>query len=416
MLRKPPRRVEIYSVGGAVRDELLGRPVADRDWVVVGATPEMLIASGYTPVGRDFPVFLHPQTHEEHALARTERKHGTGYRGFEFFASPDVSLEQDLARRDLTINAMARAPDGTLIDPYHGADDLKLGVLRHVSPAFAEDPLRVLRVARFAARFGFVVAPATQRLMRRIVASGELATIAPERVWQELAKGLAEADPFRMLLVLDRCGALVSLLPEVAIRMREAVPRRNLRRALRYAAAQGFALDRRYALLPADLRAGASTPGSQARARAMPARQRQRNERAAEALSARLKVPVDCRDLALLAARHAGTLAAAPSLTPATWLALLGQLDALRRPERMAALQDVVAAVYANATGRTTYVHANLVRSALLAIKVVDAGAVARDVAAGGRGKAHSDAVAAAVRSARLAALRAWKANATEAT
>src|SRR5512144_2674922 len=172
------RSVKVYRVGGSVRDELLGRPAGDRDWVVVGATPEMLIASGYTPVGRDFPVFLHPETREEYALARTERKHGTGYRGFEFFASPDVTLEQDLARRDLTINAMARDERGELIDPHGGARDLAACVLRHVSPAFAEYPLRVLRVARFAARFGFVVAPETEALMRSLAASGERALLS----------------------------------------------------------------------------------------------------------------------------------------------------------------------------------------------------------------------------------------------
>jgi tRNA nucleotidyltransferase (CCA-adding enzyme) len=215
MTRKLARDVRIYEVGGAVRDALLGRPVADRDWVVVGATPEMMLASGYRPVGSDFPVFLHPETQEEHALARTERKHGTGYRGFEFFASPDVSLEEDLARRDLTINAMARDEHGVVIDPYHGREDLARGVLRHVSPAFAEDPLRVLRAARFAARFGFRVAPGTRALMRRIVLSGELATLAPERVWRELALGLGEPAPSRMVGVLRDCGALTALLPEV---------------------------------------------------------------------------------------------------------------------------------------------------------------------------------------------------------
>ena len=185
-----PQAVKIYRVGGSVRDELLGGEVADRDWVVVGATPEILVASGYKPVGRDFPVFLHQDTGEEYALARTERKHGRGYYGFEFFASPDVTLVEDLARRDLTINAMARDDDGTLIDPFGGESDLRAGVLRHVSPAFAEDPLRVLRVARFAARFGFAVAPETEALMRNVVASGELAELARERVWQELARGM----------------------------------------------------------------------------------------------------------------------------------------------------------------------------------------------------------------------------------
>jgi tRNA nucleotidyltransferase (CCA-adding enzyme) len=406
MARKPRRQVEVYSVGGAVRDELLGRASADRDWVVVGATPEMLVASGYTPVGRDFPVFLHPQTHEEHALARTERKHGRGYRGFEFFASPDVTLEQDLARRDLTINAMARAADGTLIDPFHGAEDLARGVLRHVSPAFAEDPLRVLRVARFAARFGFVVAPATQRLMRAIVASGELETLAPERVWQELARGLLEPDPFRMIDVLDRCGALASLLPELAPRMRDRVARRNLRATLGYAAAHAFALDRRYALLAADLVAAAV-------ARAAPglAAATHRNRRTATALSARLKAPVECRDLAVLAAAQSGTIARADALTPAGWLALFSKADALRRPERLAALLDVCAAVEAARTrGHRSFRQAALVEAALATVKVVDAGAVARSVVnAGAASKGRSDRIALAVRKARLAALREWQ-------
>src|SRR6266542_184456 len=207
--------VKIYRVGGAVRDELLGRPVADRDWVVVGATPETMIASGFKPVGRDFPVFLHPETREEYALARTERKHGRGYRGFEFFVSPDVTLEEDLQRRDLTINAMARGEDGTLIDPFGGEADLRAGVLRHVSPAFAEDPLRVLRVARFAARFDFAVAPETEAIMRAIAAGGELAALTAERVWQELALALLEATPSRFFAALRRCGALSQLFPEV---------------------------------------------------------------------------------------------------------------------------------------------------------------------------------------------------------
>ena len=188
MTRPLPQPVRIYRVGGSVRDELLQITPGDVDWVVVGATPEIMLASGFTPVGKDFPVFLHPDTHDEYALARTERKHGRGYRGFEFFATPDVTLEEDLRRRDLTINAMARGADGTLIDPYGGATDLRAGILRHVSPAFAEDPLRVLRVARFAARFGFAIADATLELMREIVAAGELATLAPERAWQELSR------------------------------------------------------------------------------------------------------------------------------------------------------------------------------------------------------------------------------------
>src|SRR5689334_19073057 len=215
MPRPRPQPYAVHRVGGSVRDELPGRPDSDRDWVVVGGTPEILLASGYLPVGKDFPVFLHPETREEYALARTERKHGRGYRGFEFFATPEVTLEDDLRRRDLTINAMARDEHGTLIDPYGGERDLRAGILRHVSEAFAEDPLRVLRVARFAARFDFRIADQTLDLMRAIVASGELATIASERVWTELARGLAEAHPSRMLRALRACDALAALTPEI---------------------------------------------------------------------------------------------------------------------------------------------------------------------------------------------------------
>lgn len=412
MVRKVLPRVEVYSVGGAVRDAMLGRDVVDRDWVITGATPEMLVASGYTPVGRDFPVFLHPQTHEEYALARTERKHGVGYRGFEFFASPDVTVEQDLARRDLTINAMARAEDGTLIDPFDGAGDLARGVLRHVSSAFAEDPLRVLRVARFAARFGFRVAPGTQALMKKIVASGELGTLAPERVWVETAKGLMEGDPFRMLQVLARCGALAVLMPEVDARMRDSAARRALRGTLAYAVAHGFALDRRYALLPCDL-AGLVRPAAAA------ASAQRSALRAVDALSLRLKVPVECRDLARLSVQSVGPVFAAQALTPAQWLALLSTTDALRRPERLAGVLDVCAAVHASCTrGRSDgFAAPARVREALAIAKVVDAGAIARAVRgqaataqAGTRaaGARPIDPVALAVKAARRTALRAW--------
>ena len=208
--------MRIYTVGGAVRDALLGLPVQDRDYVVVGATPQAMLEKGFRPVGKDFPVFLHPATNEEYALARSERKTGRGYHGFAFHAAPDVTLDDDLARRDLTINAMARAPDGTLVDPFHGRRDLEAGILRHVGPAFAEDPVRILRLARFAARLAdFSVAPETIELMRGMVASGEVDHLVAERVWQELAKGLMEAAPSRMFEVLRQCGALTRLLPEV---------------------------------------------------------------------------------------------------------------------------------------------------------------------------------------------------------
>ncbi|HEY5862286.1 MAG TPA: multifunctional CCA tRNA nucleotidyl transferase/2'3'-cyclic phosphodiesterase/2'nucleotidase/phosphatase [Casimicrobiaceae bacterium] len=389
MIRPVRQPFRIYRVGGSVRDELLGRSGGDRDWVVVGATPEMLAASGFRAVGSDFPVFLHPESKEEYALARTERKHGRGYRGFEFFASPEVTLEADLARRDLTINAMARDDAGRLIDPHGGEADLRAGMLRHVSPAFVEDPLRVLRVARFAARLGFAVAPETRKLMRTIARSGELTTLAPERVWQELARGLMEAHPARMLAVLDDAGALAAVLPEVAA----AYPSRSakasgqwmrLLRALDRAAAQDAPVEARYAVLAQDLAAGTDRP---ARART----------RAADALSARLKVPTACRDAARLAARWLPRLASIERLPPAGILDLLQSADALRRPERLAVLMQAWIAVdpAADALAPRWRAAQDVVRRVAL-----------RDVA---RAHGHADAISKAVRAARLGALRQWK-------
>ena len=299
MTRPLPRPVRVYRVGGSVRDELLKRPPGDRDYVVVGATPEIMLASGYRPVGRDFPVFLHPDTQEEYALARTERKHGRGYRGFEFFATPDVTLADDLRRRDLTINAMARTPDGTLIDPYGGQSDLAAGILRHVSPAFAEDPLRVLRVARFAARLGFRIADATLALMREISASGELETLAPERVWQELARGLSEPHPSLLLRALRACGALGALLPEVdalyAVRENDGDAGSFTERALDWSARAGHALPARYAVLTQELDRLPPVAAS------APVRVSTRTGvLRADAVSARLKSPADCRDAAFI--------------------------------------------------------------------------------------------------------------------
>ena len=410
-----PHVVKIYRVGGSVRDELLGRPIVDRDWVVVGATPEILVASGYKPVGRDFPVFLHRDTGEEYALARTERKHGRGYRGFEFFASPDVTLAEDLARRDLTINAMARDEQGALIDPFGGQADLNAGVLRHVSPAFVEDPLRVLRVARFAARFGFAVAPETGRLMRELVATGELAELAPERVWQELARGLMEPHPARMLAVLRDCGALAQLMPEVdalygtGSRARhpktDAAARLSL--ALEYAAHREFVLPVRYAVLAGRLDdAGARAGGRAQGAQAM------RDMRRAEATSARLKVPVECRDAARLAVRWHRIVARAPTLQPVGLLGVINAADALRRPER---LETLLHACECGAMSRPDapdeFVPARYLTAALAVVKAVDSGAIAR--AASERSKrpasTHADTIAKAIRAARLAALRAWK-------
>src|SRR5512144_2539853 len=245
--------MKVYQVGGSVRDELLGLPVQDRDWVVVGADPQEMARRGYRPVGADFPVFLHPQTHEEYALARTERKTGPGYKGFSFHAAPDVTLEDDLRRRDLTINAMARAEDGTLVDPHGGARDLAAGILRHVGEAFAEDPVRILRVARFAARFGFAVAPATMALMHRMVAAGEADALVPERVWQELARGLMEKAPSRMVAVLRECGALARILPELDRSFAHPDAPDRLAARLDCGGARALELAPRYALLVLDL-------------------------------------------------------------------------------------------------------------------------------------------------------------------
>ena len=403
MAKPLPQPVRIYRVGGSVRDEILGRAVADHDYVVVGATPELMLASGFRPVGRDFPVFLHPETQEEYALARTERKQGTGHRGFAFFASPEVTLEDDLLRRDLTINAMARDDRGALIDPHGGARDLAAGVLRHVSPAFAEDPLRVLRVARFAARLGFAIAPETMRLMRAIVDSGELATLAAERVWQEVAKGLGEAQPSRMIEALAASGALRALLPEIAALFDDARGP-HLLRALDHAAARGFSLPVRYAVLLQRLGAGPAEAGGTARA-----------VRLAEGISARLRAPAEARALARLAARHRATVHRADTLRPVEWLELFAAADALRRPERLAGLVDACecdALAATNGTGADDYRPRGLVEAALRAVRGVDAGAIATATiaaAAMAGAPAGSEAIAKAVRAARLAALRRWR-------
>jgi tRNA nucleotidyltransferase (CCA-adding enzyme) len=415
MARALPQPVRVYRVGGSVRDELLGRPIVDRDYVVVGATPEILLASGFRPVGRDFPVFLHPDTNEEYALARSERKHGRGYRGFEFFASPDVTLEEDLLRRDVTINAMARGDDGVLIDPHGGAADLAAGVLRHVSPAFAEDPLRVLRVARFAARFAFGVAPETEALLRGIVASGELTTLAAERVWQELARGLMERHPSRMLAVLRDCGALAVLLPEVDALYGIAQPPAHhpeidtgvhVAQALDWAAEHELSLPARYAVLCHDL------GKAQSPADALPRHiaHERRSVRIAHALSDRLRVPQECKDAAVLVARFHGNVHRAAELRPATLLDLLGRIDALRRPERLDTLVAACAADKCSRPGAAQdYPPAMLLRGALAAIKSVNAGAIARKVGTKQAGAKRQDAIAAAVRSARLGALREWR-------
>ena len=408
MARPLPQPVHTYRVGGSVRDELLGRPQADRDWVVVGATPETMIASGFRPVGRDFPVFLHPETREEYALARTERKHGTGYRGFEFFASPDVTLEQDLARRDLTINAMARDERGELVDPYGGARDLAAGVLRHVSAAFAEDPLRVLRVARFAARFGFAVAAETEAMMRAIVRSGELATLAPERIWQEIARGLMEPQPSRMLAVLRSCGALEALLPEVDALFGVPQPPSHhpeidagvhVALALDLAASRATDVAVRYAVLGHDL--GKATTPRDAWPRHVA--HEARSVRLVERMSERLRVPAECRDIARLVARYHQDVANAESLRPATLLDLLSAVDALRRPGRLDAVRAACAVDRHARPGheRDGDRPGEWLAHALAVVRGVDAGAIARST--------PPERIESAIRSARLKALRDWR-------
>jgi tRNA nucleotidyltransferase (CCA-adding enzyme) len=341
--------MKIYAVGGAVRDELLGLPVADRDYVVVGASPAAMTALGFKPVGRDFPVFLHPQTHEEYALARTERKTARGYHGFEFHTAPDVTLEQDLARRDLTINAIAKDEDGQIIDPFNGAADLKARVLRHVGPAFVEDPVRILRVARFAARFDFAIEPATLTLMRAMVVRGEVDALVAERVWQELSRGLMERLPSRMLAALDACGALATVLHELA-RELSGSSLAQRQQVLDRAAAAAADLPQRFALLTMHAA-----------------------DAALAALCERLRVPQECADLALLAARQRDNAAHAVTLDAGALLALLQAADALRRPARFAqwlALIEWDAPATAPAVVR--------LRAALAAAQSVDAGAVSK--------------------------------------
>lgn len=380
--------MQIYMVGGAVRDALLGRPVNDQDWVVVGATPEQMLAEGYLAVGRDFPVFLHPETREEYALARTERKSGRGYRGFVVESSPEVTLEEDLSRRDLTINAMARNPDDldSLVDPYKGQQDLNARLLRHVTDAFREDPVRILRVARFAARFtDFRVAPETLELMRQMVAEGEVDHLVPERVWQELARGLMEAKPSRMFEVLRDCGALQVLLPEVARLW--GVPQRaehhpevdtgiHLMMVLDMAARLDAPLTVRFACLAHDLGKG-TTPAD-----VLP-RHIDHERRSAELLqevAERLRVPVDCREIADVVAREHGNIHRSGELAAAPLVRLLERCDALRKPGR---LPDILLACECDARGRLgMQENAYPQRPRLLAVLAAAQSVVTRDIAA----------------------------------
>ena len=396
--------MKVYEVGGAVRDALLGRQQAggDRDWVVVGATPQQMIDAGFRPVGRDFPVFLHPDTHDEYALARTERKSAPGYHGFQFHAAPDVTLEQDLARRDLTINAIARAGDGTLIDPYGGQADLHARVLRHVSAAFVEDPVRLLRVARLAARFDdFTLAPQTAELMQRMVIDGEVDALVAERVWQELSRGLMEAHPARMFEVLRSSGALAKLLPEVdrlwgVPQSRAHHPEVDTGVHLMLVLGQCARLDAplpvRWACLVHDLGKG-TTPRDQ-----WPRHigHEGRSARLAQQVAERLRVPNDCRELADVVAREHGNIHRSGELNAAAVVRLLERCDALRRPARFG---DVLLACECDARGRSgregnDYPQRGRLTHALEAALAIDAAAAAAQAQdAGLKGPAIGDAV-----------------------
>ncbi len=402
--------MKTWLVGGAVRDALLGLPVTDRDWVVVGSTPQKMIDAGFLPVGKDFPVFLHPQSHEEYALARTERKTAPGYHGFSFHADPSVTLEEDLLRRDLTINALAQDDQGRIVDPGNGQQDLQQGIFRHVSEAFAEDPVRILRLARFAARFAdFTVAPETQALMRSMVEAGEVDSLVAERVWQELSRGLMEAHPSRLFEVLRDCGALARLLPEVDRLW--GVPQRadyhpeidtgvHLMMVLDMSAALEAPLEVRFACLGHDLGKG-TTPAD-----VLPRHigHEQRSVALVRALGERLRVPTGCRELAELVAREHGNVHRSGEFGAAALLRLIERCDGLRRPGRFDA---ILLACECDARGRLglqqqPYPQRPRLLRALACATSVDATAVASLAMADGK---RGPAIGEAIHAAQLAAI-----------
>jgi tRNA nucleotidyltransferase (CCA-adding enzyme) len=373
--------MQIYKVGGAVRDRLLGHPISEIDWVVVGASAEQMLELGYRPVGADFPVFLHPKTGEEYALARTERKSGRGYGGFTFFASPDVTLKEDLIRRDLTVNAMAEDDHGTLIDPYGGQRDLEARVLRHVSPAFAEDPLRVLRVARFAARYaplGFSIAPETLALMRQLSESGELSALTPERSWKEISRALMEPRPDVFIHVLRDCGALHVLLPEVdalfgipqpAAHHPEIDTGVHVLSVLHQCAEHQQPLTVRWACLLHDVGKGLTPEAEWPRHIA----HEQKGLKLIRAINQRCKAPKDCQELAVQVGEFHTHGHRALELKASTLLKLLQGFDAFRRPQRF---EEFIAACEMDARGRLgleqrDYPQADYLRAALHAARAV---------------------------------------------
>ena len=378
--------MQIYSVGGAVRDELLGLTIKDKDFVVVGTTPQAMLDEGYKPVGKDFPVFLHPKTHQEYALARTERKTAKGYKGFVVHAAPDVTLEQDLSRRDFTINAIAKDSAGKLIDPFNGQADIQAKVLRHVSDAFVEDPVRILRAARFAARFtDFTIAPETLVLMQQMVQNGEVDALVPERVWQELSKGLMEKRPSRMFDVLRACGALQKILPELDKLWGVPQPPQHhpeidtgvhVMMVIDYAAKQNFSLPIRFAALVHDLGKG-TTPVD-----ILPRHigHEVRSVQLLKDVCKRLRVPNDCKELGVLVAKFHGKLHQALKMRPDTLVEFLTELDAFRQPERF---NDFLKACECDSRGRAGLENCELpetdfILTALQAAQNIDAGAVAK--------------------------------------
>jgi len=379
--------LKTYLVGGSVRDELLGLPVKDRDYVVVGASPEDMVRLGYRPVGKDFPVFLHPKTHEQYALARTERKISLGYKGFEVFTSPHVTLQEDLARRDLTINSIAKDDAGNIIDPFNGVADLEAGILRHVSPAFSEDPVRILRAARFAARFSFRMAPETLALMIDMVHSGEVDALVSERVWQELSRGLMEKNPSRMFYMLRECGALARILPEVDVLFGVPQPAHahpeidtgvHIMLAIDFAAARNFSLPVRFATLMHDLGKGTTPPEEWPRHIGHEAR----SIRLTQALCERIRVPKECRDLALLVARYHGDVHRAEELKPSTIADMLQAVDGYRKPQRFEEFLQACASDFHGRPGfaSKSYLQAQRLQKALIAARSVDAGKIAAEL------------------------------------
>jgi tRNA nucleotidyltransferase (CCA-adding enzyme) len=383
--------MKIYAVGGSVRDALLGLEVKDRDYVVVGATPSQMIDAGYKPVGADFPVFLHPQTQAEYALARTERKTAPGYKGFQFHAAPNVTLEDDLRRRDLTINAMAFDDHGHVIDPYGGQADIDHKLLRHVSDAFAEDPVRVLRVARFAARFaklGFRVADETMQLMRAMVTNGEVDHLVPERVWQELARGMMEPTPSTMFNVLLECGALQRIAPEIDALF--GVPQSasshpeidtgvHVMMVIDFAAKQNFSMPIRFAALTHDLGKGVTLPQYLPRHPDHEAK----GVELVKSMCERLRVPAECRDLAVAAAGWHGEIHRALELDAEALAKIFEGTDALRRPGRFHELLDTCACDHHGRLGYddVPYPQQAFLADALTALQALDQGAIAAKAA-----------------------------------